>query len=125
MILPCPGLIDTLEADPDKPTAVFAHHPPFVVTEGPDPVHFESSAIMQRFRSTLQRYKSIIAIYCGHVHRGVAGHVGDIPVLVMTSIATTLRRGEYPSEMQSCPVYHVHTYQPDWGFTTVLQIVRD
>ena len=117
-------LENVLEADTQKPTAIFAHHPPFRVLEGPDPIHFESEEIMQRLRQSLQRFPNVTNLFCGHVHRGVAGTVGDIPCLVMPCIATTLRRGDYPPELTSCPIYHLHRYEPEWGFTTELQIVR-
>ncbi len=107
-----------------KPVAVFAHHPPFLVDEGPDPLHFESPEILQIFRHELQRFDSAIGIFCGHVHRGVAGLVGDIPALVMPCIATSLRRGEYPSDLAVCPIYHIHKYDPDWGFSSEIRIVR-
>lgn len=113
-----------LETDTARPTAIFAHHPPFRVLEGPDPIHYESEEIMQRLRETLQRFPNITNLFCGHVHRGVAGTVGNIPCLVMPCIATTLRRGDYPSELTNYPIYHLHKYEPDWGFTTELQIVR-
>lgn len=118
-------LVKMIEADPTKPTAVFAHHPPFLVPEGPEPLHFESIEIMERFRRMLQRSTSIISIFCGHVHRGVAGFVGNIPVLVMPSIATTLRKGDYPPELAACPVYHLHRFEADWGFSTELRVVED
>ncbi len=118
-------LIKILDADSDKPIAVFAHHPPFLVPEGPEPLHFKTDEILQRFRHTLQRSASVMNIFCGHVHRGVAGFVGDIPVLVMPSIATTLRKGDYPPDLTTCPIYHLHSYDPDWGFTTELRIVPD
>ena len=35
-------LTDLVEADTAKPIAVFTHHPPFLVTEGPEPFHFEN-----------------------------------------------------------------------------------
>lgn len=118
-------LVDLIGTHPERPTAVFAHHPPFHVSEGPDPLHFQTDEIMQRFRRALQRSASIVGIFCGHVHRGVAGVVGNIPVLVVPSIATTLRKGEYPPELTTCPIYHLHKYDPDWGFSSEIRIVRD
>jgi hypothetical protein len=41
----------------------------------------------------------------------------------MPSIATTLRKGEYPAHMKMRPVYHIHRFDPDWGFTTEARIV--
>lgn len=118
-------LTETLDADTSKPVAIFVHHPPFLVPEGPEPLHFESIEIMEQFRRVLLRSSSIKSIFCGHVHRGVAGFVGNIPVLVMPSIATTLRRGDYPPELATCPVYHVHKFEADWGFSTEVQVVED
>lgn len=117
-------LVNVLEADTKKPVAIFAHHPPIRVLEGPDPIHFETEEIMQRFRQTLQQFPKITSLFCGHVHRGVAGSIGDIPCLVMPCISTSLRRGDYPTELTTCPIYHLHKYEPDWGFTTEIQIVR-
>ncbi len=119
------SLIELVDADPKKPTAIFAHHPPFIVSEGPDPLHFETEDILERFRSTVQRSSSVLGMFCGHVHRGVAGHVGNIPVLVMPCIATTLRRGDYPPGLTTCPIYHIHKYDPDWGISSEIRIVRD
>lgn len=116
-------MTEMIAADTDKPVAVFAHHPPFLVQEGPEPLHFESAEVMQKFRDALMAAPHLTNVYCGHVHRGVAGHVGNIPVLVMTCIATPLRRGDYPAEMRSRPVYHLHRYEQAWGFTSELRIV--
>ena len=41
----------------------------------------------------------------------------------MPSIATTLRKGDYPAHMKTCPVYHIHRFDPVWGFATETRIV--
>lgn len=117
------GFEDMLGVETDKPVAIFAHHPPFMVPEGPEPLHFETNEVMDRLRLALQRAPSVVGMFCGHVHRGVAGHVGDIPVMVVQCIATPLRRGEYPAEMTTCPVYHIHRFDLDGNFTTESRIV--
>jgi len=43
------NLIDLIDAETTKPIAVFTHHPPFEVTVGPDPVHFEPPDTMVGF----------------------------------------------------------------------------
>jgi 3',5'-cyclic-AMP phosphodiesterase len=123
----CPArvsrLIDLIDAETSKPIAVFAHHPPFEVTVGPDPINFESSEMMARLRQALQHSGRVAAVFSGHVHRGTAGRVGSIPATVMPSIATTLRKGEYPAHMKTRPVYHLHRFDPVWGFATETRMV--
>jgi Icc protein len=117
-------LIDMIGAETTKPIAVFAHHPPFQVPVGPDPLNFETPEMMARLRQALQRSGRVVAVFSGHVHRGTAGYVGSIPATVMPSIATTLRKGEYPSHMKTRPVYHIHRFDPAWGFATETRIVE-
>jgi 3',5'-cyclic-AMP phosphodiesterase len=125
----CPArerrLIDLIDAETTKPIAVFAHHPPFEVLVGPNPLNFETPEMMERLRSALQHSGRVVAVFSGHVHRGTAGHVGTIPATVMPSIATTLRKGEYPAHMKMRPVYHIHRFDPVWGFATESKIVGD
>ena len=116
-------MIDLIDAETTKPIAVFAHHPPFEVPVGPDPLNFETPEMMARLRQALQHSGRVVAVFSGHVHRGTAGHVGSIPATVMPSIATTLRKGEYPAQMKTRPVYHIHRFDPVWGFATETRIV--
>jgi Icc protein len=117
------ALLDLIAADSTKPIAVFTHHPPFDVTVGPDRLHFETPDSMSRLRDALQRFGRVVAVFSGHVHRAAAGHVGTIPASVVPCIATTLRKGEYPPHMRTRPVYHVHRFDPAWGFATETRIV--
>jgi 3',5'-cyclic AMP phosphodiesterase CpdA len=115
-------LIDLIDGETNKPIAVFTHHPPFEVTVGPDRLHFETWDLMSGLRRALQHSGRVVAVFSGHVHRAAAGHVGRIPATVMPCIATPLRRGEYPAQMERRPVYHVHRFDPAWGFTTETRI---
>ena len=117
------NLIDLIDAETTKPIAVFTHHPPFEVTVGPDLLHFETRDMMMELRRALQHSGRVIAVFSGHVHRAAAGYVESIPATVMPSIATTLRKGEYPAAMQSRPIYHVHRFDPVSGFATESRIV--
>ncbi len=116
-------LIDLIDTETTKPIAVFAHHPPFEVAVGPAPLNFETPEMMARLRRALQHSGRVVAVFSGHVHRGTAGHVGSIPATVMPSIATTLRKGEYPAHMKMRPVYHIHRFDPLWDFATETRIV--
>jgi len=116
-------LIDLIDAETTKPIAVFTHHPPFEVTVGPDPLNFETPEVMSKLRRALQHSGRVVASFSGHVHRSATGHVGHIPATVVPCIATTLRKGEYPPHMKGCPIYHVHRFDPLWGFATETRIV--
>jgi 3',5'-cyclic-AMP phosphodiesterase len=118
-------LIDMIDAETTRPIAVFAHHPPFAVAVGPDALNFETPQMMARLNQALQHSGRVVAVISGHVHRGTAGHVGSIPATVMPSIATTLRKGDYPAPMKSRPVYHIHRFDPVWGFATESRIVGE
>jgi 3',5'-cyclic-AMP phosphodiesterase len=116
-------LIELIDGEPNRPIAVFTHHPPFEVTVGPDRFHFEDAESMARLREALQRSERVIGIFSGHVHRAAAGRVGHIPASVVPCIATTLRKGDYPPFMKTRPVYHLHRFDPAWGFVTGSRIV--
>ena len=116
-------LIDMIDAESSKPIAVLAHHPPFEVPVGPDPLNFETPEMMARLQQALQHSGRVIAVISGHVHRGTSGQVGCIRATVMPSVATTLRKGEYPAHMKMRPVYHIHRFDPAWGFATETRIV--
>ena len=115
-------LINLIDAEPTKPIAIFDHHPPFEVTVGPDPLNFETPEMMLRLRQVLQGVLRVVASFSGHVHRAAEGSIGNIRATVVPCIATTLRKGEYPTRMKRRPVYHVHRFDPRWGFTTETRI---
>lgn len=117
-------LISLIDAEPDRPTAVFTHHPPFEVMVGPDRFHFEDTESMARLREALQHGGRVVGVFSGHVHRAAAGHVGHIPASVVPCIATTLRRGDYPPPMKTRPVYYLHRFDQAWRFATESRIVR-
>jgi 3',5'-cyclic AMP phosphodiesterase CpdA len=116
-------LIKMINAEGSKPIAVLAHHPPFEVKVGPDPINFETTEMMELLQQALRHSGRVIAVFSGHVHRSTAGHVDGIPAMVAPCIATTLRKGEYPPHMKNRPVYYVHRFDPAWGFITEARIV--
>lgn len=122
----CPArlirLATMIDADAYSPIAVFAHHPPIEVLVGPDRYHYENLDAMRALQEELSRSGRVIQVLCGHVHRPYAGHLGSIPVSVVTSVATTLRRGEYPKSMEGAPVYAIHRHHPAGGFSTETRI---
>jgi Icc protein len=115
-------LVDMIDADATRPVVVFAHHPPFEVMVGPDRIHFEDPSAMERLRMGLQHSGRVVGVFCGHVHRPTTGFVGPIPATVATSVATTLRKGEYPAEMTDRPIYLLHRFDRDGRVMTETRI---
>src|SRR6185437_6979287 len=116
-------LMALIKAGPRSPVAVFMHHPPFVVSVGPDPLNFVTAEAMGNLQRALERSGRVVAVFCGHVHRSTWGRIGRIPVMVAPSTATTLRKGDYPPRMQSQPVYHLHRLYPAGELVTEVRIV--
>jgi 3',5'-cyclic-AMP phosphodiesterase len=116
-------LTELIDAERTKPIAVFMHHPPFMVPVGPDPLNFVSSAAMASLQRTLERSGRVVAVFCGHVHRSSWGRIGNITVMVAPCTATTLRKGDFPPQMQGRPVYHLHTLAGAGGLVTEVRIV--
>ena len=112
-----------IEAEPRKPIAVFMHHPPFVVTVGPDPLNFVTAEAMAILQQALERSGRVVAVFCGHVHRSSWGRIGTIPVMVAPCTATSLRKGDFPAQMQGRPVYHLHRLTAAGELVTEARIV--
>ena len=112
-----------IEAEPRKPIAVFMHHPPFVVSVGPDPLNFVTPEAMASLQRILERSGRVVAVFCGHVHRSTWGHIGGIPVMVAPCTATSLRKGDFPPQMHSRPVYHLHRLNCAGELATEVRIV--
>jgi len=108
----------------DRPLALFAHHPPFEVDVGPDPVHFDDPAAMARMRDAIRGIGNVAALFCGHVHRFASGSIGDIPARVVTAVATGLRKGDYPEAAQGRPLYYCHGIDAGGGLTSQMRIAR-
>ncbi|MGH8288078.1 MAG: metallophosphoesterase family protein [Steroidobacteraceae bacterium] len=116
-------LTELIEAERTKPIAVFVHHPPFRVPVGPDPLNFVNPEAMATLQRTLERSGRVVAVFCGHVHRSTWGRIGNIPVMVAPCTATTLRKGDFPPQMQGRPVYHLHRLDSARGLVTEVRIV--
>jgi 3',5'-cyclic-AMP phosphodiesterase len=116
-------LMALIAAEPRRPTAVFMHHPPFIVSVGPDPLNFVSPEAMANLQQALERSGRVVAVFCGHVHRSTWGRIGSIPVMVAPCTATTLRKGDFPPRLQDQPIYHLHRLDSAGELVTEMRIV--
>lgn len=79
-------LAGQLAAEPDKPTLIALHHPPFTAgiawmdTDAREPW-------VARLAATLKGHAQIKGLISGHLHRTILSHWEDLPVLVCPSTA--------------------------------------
>ena len=94
-----------LAQDPQKPLAIFMHHPPFEAREIPDPRQFEDWSDVQQFSDLIAGCENLIGIWCGHVHRNIDSVAGNVPASAITCLACDLRKGELTELQRTEPVY--------------------
>jgi 3',5'-cyclic AMP phosphodiesterase CpdA len=92
------------------------------VTVGPERHHFDDVQVMERLATAIEGCGQVAGVICGHVHRSTSGLVGAVPAVVMTSVATELRYGDYPGDMAERPIYFVHHFDSRLGFSTETQV---
>ena len=107
-----------LSAGAPEPVALFMHHPPFEVLVGPERFHYRDIDLMTRLASDIDASGRVAGVFCGHVHRPTTGLVGRAPAVVMPSVASSVRYGDYPEHMKHRALYFVHRYDPGGFFTT-------
>ena len=97
----------TLAAQPEKPTLLFIHHPPFDVGE-----HFVGGYRQPEERAALasivQCHEQVIGLLCGHVHWPVSREWAGTQARIMPSVAIDVRNGVDETEAAGRPMYMLH-----------------
>lgn len=117
------ALDDTLAEAPDKPTALFLHHPPFDVPSAPDPFAYRRRQAAADLAAVVFRYPQVVRIFTGHMHRPCAATVGGVAASTVPSVAVDRRYGHYAPTMAGRPVYQVHRFDGRWGFSSETRLV--
>ena len=107
----------TLRAQPDRPTLLFIHHPPFDVGD-----HYvggyrhpeEAAALSDIVRSQAQ----VAGILCGHVHWPVEFEWAGTAARIMPSIAVDVRKGIDETEAREQPIYLLHRLSGETGLVS-------
>jgi 3',5'-cyclic-AMP phosphodiesterase len=110
-------LDETLSEQPDRPTLLFIHHPPFDV--GDHYVggyrHPEEAAALA---GIVQRQPQVIGLLCGHVHWPVEAAWAGTQARIMPSIAVDVRKGIDEAAMQGRPIYMLHRVSGENGLAS-------
>ncbi len=104
-------LEETLAREPDKPTILFMHHPPFDIA----PHYMDGYRRPQEaadLAALVARYRQVKRLLCGHVHCLHHEAWAGTTATVMPSIALDLRKG-FDAVNEAAPSYLLHTVSSD------------
>ena len=110
----CQKRADTLSTilaeEPEKPTALFMHHPPFEIVGSKYPFQFENWDTVEHLAGVLKQNDQVKHLFCGHTHRNSKGQIMGIPASTSPSIAIDLRLGEVSNGAELQPIYQIHKF---------------
>jgi 3',5'-cyclic AMP phosphodiesterase CpdA len=109
-----------LAEQPDRPTFIFMHHPPFPTgLQYMDSINCRNGAAMAEL---VRRYPNVERVACGHHHRSIqirwAGTIGSVAPSVAHQVLLDLQPHEDPRLTLEPPGYHLHLWQPATGVIT-------
>ena len=100
-----------LADEPQKPTVLFMHHPPFEIVDSKYPFQFDDWNTVNHLVSVLKKNDQVRHLFCGHTHRNSNGEILGVPASTVPSIAVNLRFGDIPEGAELRPVYHIHKFE--------------
>jgi 3',5'-cyclic AMP phosphodiesterase CpdA len=99
-----------LAEEPQKPTALFMHHPPFEIVNSKYRFQFDDWDKVDHLARVLKKHDQVKQLFCGHTHRNSNGEILGVPASTVPSIAIDLRFGDVPEGAELRPVYHIHKF---------------
>lgn len=106
-------LEDLLDQKPDIPTALFMHHPPFEVPTSKYPFQFDDPVLADAFLQLIARYKQVVHLFCGHMHREFSVKLPNCNASVAPSLSPSNRLGDYKAAWKERPLFQLHRWNPD------------
>ncbi len=120
-------LDDQLKAEPDSPTLVFLHHPPFVSGIGfMDAMKLDDADALA---AVIGIHGQVGLIACGHIHRMIVSRLGTVPVVVAPGVAHHVVLGLAADATSRWilepPAYLLHNWTAQTGFVTHQVFIDD
>ena len=111
-----------LSEQPERPTLLFIHHPPFDVGD-----HYvggyrrpeEAAALAD----IVARHPQVIGLLCGHVHWPVKTAWAGTEARIMPSVAVDVRHGVDEEQAGGRPIYMLHTVSAEDGIVSEARMV--
>jgi 3',5'-cyclic AMP phosphodiesterase CpdA len=109
-----------LAENPEKPTLIFMHHPPFATgMQSMDQLRCQGH---EALAALISQYPNIVRVACGHLHRSIqtvwAGTLGSIAPSVAHQVALKLQADQPPAFVMEPPGFHLHLWHPETGLVT-------
>jgi 3',5'-cyclic AMP phosphodiesterase CpdA len=114
-------LEETLASEPDRPTLLFMHHPPFDI----DPHYvggYRRPKEAEDLTALVGRHPQVQRLLCGHVHCLHREPWGGTVATTMPSVAVDLRKG-VDAAIEGAPLYLLHAASSDGGLVSHTQVV--
>lgn len=117
----------TLEQQPEKPTIIAMHHPPFTCgIEHMDRINLRNAA---DFAAVIAVHAQVERIICGHHHRPViarvAGAIASIGPSVAHQVELELRPQAEGAFVMEPPAFQLHRWTPATGLVSHMAYVDD
>jgi Icc protein len=116
-----------LAADPDRPTLLLMHHPPF-----PTGITYMDGYGLQNaggFAAVVARHRQVERIACGHLHRSIdcrfAGTVAGTAPSTAHQVQLDLRPGAPLQFRFEPPGYQLHLWQEGTGLVSHTSVLGD
>lgn len=114
-------LEETLAREPDRPTILFMHHPPFDIAE-----HYVGGyrrpQDAEDLAAVVGRHPQVQRLLCGHVHCFHREPWGGTVATTMPSVAVDLRK-EVDAAIEAAPLYLLHVASSDGGLVSQTRVV--
>jgi len=118
---------ERLSEQPDRPTLLFMHHPPF--RTGIAHMDAMGLADADRLAALVTRHPQVERIVCGHIHRSIqaafAGTVASVAPSTAHQVALALDPGAPAAFVMEPPGFHIHVWQPGAAMATHTAFIGD
>ena len=116
-------LDEVLSEQPNRPTLLFIHHPPFDVGD-----HYIDGYRRPEETGALSdivgRHAQVVGMLCGHVHWPVGRQWAGTSARIMPSIAVDVRKGINETEAREQPIYMLHRFSEETGLVSEARMVE-
>jgi len=123
----CRWLDETLSAQPESPTIVMMHHPPFATGIG----HLDRMGLVDPdgIGAVVAKHGQIVRILCGHIHRPITTVFAGVPASIApaTSFQIQLKLDESKgiAWTREPPAFQLHMGPTDGGLLSHIAYVED